>query len=157
MAAKPDVLERQTELEPVSLVPEEPAEHPLAKLQAVHDEATETSALANLLGRTLYAALLLPVLVLGAIALSDPPLTRGMSFSALVLMGAGALFFAYAKTSRAPFDRAALRAFSADLEAILLYTGFAWGAGAFLILPANTARLTPSMRWSRRVMAKSSS
>jgi hypothetical protein len=32
----------------------------------------------------------------------------------------------------------ALKSFAKDLSAILLYAGFAWGAGAFLALPAGT-------------------
>ena len=113
-------------------------EHPIARLQAAHDEAAETSQLANLLGRTRYLGLLLPLLALAAIVASHPPPTRALSFAVLVLMGAGALFYTHARSMRAPFDRAVLKTFSADLDAILFYAGFAWGAGAFLVLPIDT-------------------
>jgi hypothetical protein len=139
LAAQSEALSPETNLGPPDTVPtEEPAEHPLARLRAVHDEAEETSDLANLLGRAFYVGLLLPLLVAAAVVFFDPPWTRAASFCVLVLLGAGALFYAHTKAMRAPFDRATLKAFSAELDAILLYAGFAWGAGAFLVLPANT-------------------
>ena len=138
MAAQPKALAPDTNLEAIETAYDAVTdEHPLARLKAVHDEAAETSQLANLLGRSLYVGLLLPVLALAAIGLCDPPLTRGISFAVLVLMGACILLYAHGRAMRAPFDLAVLTTFSADLDAILLYTGFAWGAGAFLILPTN--------------------
>ena len=109
--------------------------HPFARLRAIHNEAEETSRLANLLGRTLYVGIALPVAALIAVALANPPAFRGLSFIVLTVMGAGAILFAYARAMRTPFDRACLRTFAADLDAIMLYAGFAWGAGAFLIVP----------------------
>lgn len=142
MVARPGALVPQTVLEPIESQPkpDQPptAAHPLARLKAVHDEAEERAALANLLGRTRTVGPLLPLLALAAIVLAHPPLARGVSFAVLVLMGAGALLYAQLRTMRVLFDHAALKSFSADLDAILLYSGFAWGAGAFLILPANT-------------------
>ena len=138
MAAQPRVLAPKNDLETLDIAEETPGEHPLATLRAMHDEAKETAELANLLGRTLYAGLLLPALVLAVVIFATPSVTRGLSFSVLVLTGAAVLCYAYARAMRTPFDRAALRAYSGEVVAILLYMGFAWGAGAFLILPANT-------------------
>ena len=138
MAAQPRVLAPKNDLETLGIAEETPDEHPLTTLRAMHDEAEETAELANRLGRTLYAVLLLPALVLAVVIFATPSVTRGLSFSVLVLTGAAALCCAYARAMRAPFDRAALRAHSGRVVAILLYTGFAWGAGAFLILPTNT-------------------
>jgi hypothetical protein len=138
MAAQFKPLAPETDLEPLDRVLEAPVEDPLETLRAVHDEAKETAELANLLGRALYAGLLLPLLVLAAVTLSNPQWMRAAGFSVLVLMGAGALLHAYGKAMRAPFDRTALKSFLTDLDAILLFTGFAWGAGALLILPVDT-------------------
>src|SRR6185369_9661770 len=53
----------------------------------------------------------------------------------LSLAGCAVLLAAYTRTMRAPFERAALLSFREDLKAVLLYAGFAWGAGAWLMLP----------------------
>jgi hypothetical protein len=115
----------------------------LLQLAMLHDEARETALLANLLGRAPYAAS-----ALGAAAL----ITAGLSFTqsstaalvtwlVLVAAGIGAIARAYANTIKAPFERVPLRAFSRDLSAILFYAGFAWGAGAFLAVPATASTL----------------
>ena len=57
------------------------APHPLERLRAIHVEAEQTSRLANLLGRTLYLSFLLPVLLVTALVLTAPPLTRAVSFT----------------------------------------------------------------------------
>jgi len=147
-AVKPDVeLDRPaiTEVEhpQPALAAGEP--HPFARLLAIRDEAEQTAYLANLLGRTLHLSILLPVLLVAALILAAPPLARAASFAMIVLMGVGALLHAYRRGMNAPFERTSLEKFSADLDAILLYAGFAWGAGAFLILPGNTDPATAVM------------
>lgn len=118
----------------------DPGAHPLAalaRLAELRDEAAETARLANLLGRTPLAAAVLAVpSVCVAFWLHDalaPLLTW------LVLVGAGqfALVRAYMTAIAAPFEREPLRMFSGDLVAIMLYVGFAWGAGCFLALPGS--------------------
>jgi hypothetical protein len=115
----------------------------LAQLARLHDEAQETALLANLLGRAPQVAAVLAVCAL---------LTAGFSFAAmptaeiaawLALTGAAiaAIWRAYAHAIEAPFERAMLKDFSGDLSAILLYAGFAWGAGAFLAVPAQASAL----------------
>jgi ABC-type Mn2+/Zn2+ transport system permease subunit len=44
---------------------------------------------------------------------------------------------AYATAAGRLFERAALHAFAQDLTAALVYSGCAWGAGAFLVLPGS--------------------
>ncbi len=111
----------------------------IVKLANLRTEAEETARLANLLGRSLYAAIVLPVL--GALTIG---LAEGMSLSSQLVWGgfvalsSVAMLRAYTHTIGQPFERAALKSFAKDLSAILLYTGFAWGAGAFLALPAAT-------------------
>ena len=139
MAAQSKAFSRKTDFEPLDAVQrEEPIGHTLTRLKAVHDEAEETSGLANLLGRTLYVALLLPLFLLAEVTFSRAPWMHAGSFCFLVLLATGVLVHTHTKAMCAPFDRETLKAFSANLDAILLYAGFAWGAGAFLILPATT-------------------
>jgi len=115
----------------------------LAQLARLHDEAQETALLANLLGRAPQAAFALAGCALLAAAVSFKVMPPAQIAVWLVLMGAGlaAIWRAYARAIEAPFERAALRDFAGDLSAILFYAGFAWGAGAFLALPAQPAAL----------------
>jgi hypothetical protein len=109
----------------------------IARLKLLHAEAEETARLANLLGRSLYAGIALPVL---------GTLTVGFTFETgpasqlvwciLVTAVALAMLAAYRRAMRRPFERGALKDFAKDLSAILLFAGFAWGSGAFLALPA---------------------
>jgi hypothetical protein len=112
---------------------------PVSRLSAIHAEAEETALLANLLGRTLYAGLVLAGAAGLAIAVAQAPLAREISWGLLMLIGSGALIWSYVRTIRTSFERAALRNFGEDLSAILFYAGFAWGAGAFLILPPDAS------------------
>ena len=110
-----------------------------AKLAYLHEEARETARLANLLGRSLYAAIALSALAILAITLNDGTWqARALVWCAFVAAAAVAMLRNYAHTIGQPFERAALRSFAKDMSAILLYAGFAWGSGAFLLLPAGT-------------------
>ncbi len=114
----------------------------VSRLAALHHEAEETARLANLLGRTPYAAALLVAgcgLTTTMAAAADPAALT--AWLLLVLFGISALVRAYGQAMRAPFERAPLQAFSQDLTAMLTYAGFAWGAGAFLALPVQTGLL----------------
>lgn len=109
----------------------------LAQLSRMHLETVETARLANLLGRSLYTMVALAafgLLVLAAGGEVAPTIAWA------VLMGVAVLALArtYRHAMAQPFERAALQAFAQDLSACLLYAGFAWGAGAFLALPAAT-------------------
>src|SRR5580658_9897423 len=81
----------------------------LTRLSQLHDEAAKTALLANLLGRATYAA------------------------AVLAAAGVGAAARAYTKAIRAPFELGTLQGFARDLSAILVYAGFAFGAGAILV------------------------
>jgi hypothetical protein len=111
----------------------------LARLAALHDEAAETALLANLLGRAPYAAGAIAAAAVATALLSLPVASFAGLATWLVLVFAGIVAAArfYAKTIHAPFERAGLKAFAGDMSAVLLYAGFAWGAGAFLALPAS--------------------
>jgi hypothetical protein len=108
----------------------------IERLAVLHDEARETAILANLLDRTPYVAAALTVFAGAAIftGMSTLPVAEPATWAVLMLIGVGAIIRSYARTISQPFELGALRDFSADLQAILLYCGFAWGAGAYLAL-----------------------
>lgn len=112
----------------------------LAKLKLLHSEAEETARLANLLGRSLYAGIAMPVLAVLTIGFAVDMRPDSQLVWCLFVAGvAGAILLAYRKAMRRPFERPALKDFAKDLSAALLFAGFAWGSGAFLALPSETA------------------
>jgi hypothetical protein len=133
-------------VEPVVFRRESPAKSSpagaISKLARLHAEAEETARLANFLGRSLYAAVGLVLLAVLAAGLADgADLTRQLVWCGFVGAASLAVGIAYAHAIRRPFERAALKDFAKDISAILLFAGFAWGAGAFLALPAETGVL----------------
>ena len=109
----------------------------LAKLKVLHGEAEETARLANLLGRSAYVGMALPFLAIVTMGLAVE-MSPASQLVWLVFVGAVALamLIAYRYAIMSPFEPAALKTYAKDLSAILLFAGFAWGAGAFLALPA---------------------
>ena len=111
----------------------------LTTLAALYDEAAQTSALANLLGRTSWLGAAFIVGAGGAFlaahgSVRDLPLiVPSLVWLVFALAGAAALLRLYRHAIRSPFERAALTAFESDLRAVLLYAGCAWGAGAFFL------------------------
>lgn len=112
--------------------------NPMALLAALHEEAQETSRLANLLGRSIHVAVALPVLAGAALAFGNNGVAEASAWMCFILAASIAIALAYRRTIGRPFERAALRSFSQDLSAILVFAGAAWGAGAFLALAAGT-------------------
>ncbi len=111
----------------------------LSRLPALHAEAIETSRLANQVGRAPAAAGLLAAagaIVFGC-AIGSTALLPLLVWSFFVTSAAIALLAILARASRTPFDLPSLRGFASDMNAALLYAGFAWGAGVFLAVPAN--------------------
>ena len=118
-------------------------ENDLLRLAALHREAEETARLANLLGRGPQVAAMLAIAagLVAGLSFMSAETTALAAWLVLVLVGVGALARSYSLAIHAPFERAPLIAFSLDLQAILTYCGFAWGAGAFLVLPDTTGPL----------------
>lgn len=114
------------------------ARHPVTRLALLHAEAQETARLANLLGRSLHAASALVLMGIAALAFGGAGLAESVTWAIFVIAAAGAIVAAYRRTIGQPFEPAALKSFSQDLRAILVFAGFAWGAGAFLALSAGT-------------------
>jgi hypothetical protein len=113
------------------------ARHPVARLADLHREAEETARLANLLGRSVHVAVALPVLAAAALAAGRIGLAESAAWMFFVLVASAAIGVAWRRTIGQPFERAALGSFAKDLSAILVFAGVAWGAGAFLALPAD--------------------
>jgi hypothetical protein len=113
----------------------------LVQLAMLHDEARETAMLANLLGRAPQVALVLAglALVTAALTFTQVSIVLLAAWLALVAAGIAAIARAFSYTIKAPFERVPLRSFATDLSAILFFAGFAWGAGAFLAVPATAS------------------
>ena len=111
----------------------------ITKLAQLHAEAEETARLANLLGRSLYAAIAMPLLAVLTVGLAQSvDLARQLVWCAFVAAASIAILVAYARAIRRPFDRESLKHFAKDISAILLFAGFAWGAGGFLAMPPGS-------------------
>jgi hypothetical protein len=121
-------------------ISQNPAFDPVAKLRVLHDEAREIAMLANLLGRAPYAASFLGVcvIIVSASSLGAMPKPELATWSVLMLIGVGAMLRSYRQAIAAPFERSSLRNFARDFVAISAYSGFAWGAGAYLALQPTT-------------------
>lgn len=113
--------------------------HPVTRLATLHAEAQETARLANLLGRSIHAASALVLMGIATLALGGAGLAESVTWMIFVLAAAGAIVAAYRRTIVRPFELAALKSFSQDLRAILVFAGVAWGAGAFLALSASVS------------------
>ena len=113
--------------------------HPVARLAMLHAEAQETARLANLLGRSIHAASALVLMGIAALAFGGAGIVESVTWAVFVLAGAAAIVASYRRAIGQPFERAALKSFSQDLHAILVFAGFAWGAGAFLALSADAS------------------
>jgi len=110
------------------------------RLAALHAEATETARLANLLGRGGALAGAIAGFALAAAAmLSTLTGAATLAWMLLCFAGAAVLGMTTVRTLRAPFERPALLTFREDMKAVLLYAGFAWGAGAWLMLPYDAS------------------
>jgi len=111
--------------------------HPVARLAELHEEAEETARLANLLGRSIHLAIALPVLAAATLVAGRVDWPQTVAWSLFTIGASIAVVIAYRRAIGRPFERAVLKSFSQDLNAILVFAGFAWGAGAFLALPAD--------------------
>ena len=115
----------------------------LSRLPQIHAESAETTSLAHFLRAAVPAAGILTVSGGAALALAGGAgLQQEFAWSALVLLGVAAMVRSYIKSVAQAFDRAPLRESAKDLRAIFFYAGFAWGAGAFLLLGGNPVPVT---------------
>lgn len=111
----------------------------IARLSALRDESVETARLARLLERATHAVLALGLSASAVAAQWEGELAPLLVW--LVLLGAGmvAVFRVYDSSVGSPFELVQLQGRSGDLSVILLYVGFAWGMGSFLVLAPDAS------------------
>jgi hypothetical protein len=110
----------------------------LDQLARLHVETSEASRLVKFLRSAVHAASLFMlmgtcVLLLGG----GPTIGHNFAWAALILIGVTALLYSFIRTNAAVFGRAPVSEAARNLRAILFYMGAAWGAGAFLAVPAS--------------------
>jgi hypothetical protein len=109
----------------------------LDQLARLHRESRETSRLARFLASSVHAAFLF--MLMSALVLflgRTETIGRGFSWALMILVGVLALLECYIRTHAALFSGAP-SARAKELRMVFLYMGFGWGAGAFLVLPAD--------------------
>lgn len=112
----------------------------LDQLVFLHRQAHQTLQLSQFLARSPAACIAL--MVAGAAALvwasccDGGTLKTDFAWSALVLLGIIALTRNFIRGFARSLRRAPLEEATADLRVLLLYSGAAWGLGAFLVMPA---------------------
>lgn len=115
----------------------------LDRLRQIHAEGSQAARLALFLQGAVHAAGALMLLGIAALAFAaDTSLPPCFVWSLLVLGGIGALLHSYIRSTAAAVDRAPTAKAVKALRAILLYAGFAWGMGAFLVLSPESGLVT---------------
>ena len=107
----------------------------LARLPRLQDEAGRNLATAALLSRSPQACVLLMLLGAAALLTGGGTLKADFAWAALVLIGVVAMTRNYIRGFARSLRRVPLAEAASDLRALLLYTGAAWGIGAFLVMP----------------------
>jgi hypothetical protein len=107
----------------------------LARLSHLHGEARADLSLNGMLARSPQACVLL--MVGGALVLmaSDASLKCDFAWAAALLMGVLAMTRNYIRGFARSLRRVPLQEAASDLRTLLLYTGMAWGTGAFVVMP----------------------
>ena len=106
------------------------------RLVRLHAETSEAGRLVVFLRAALNAASVFMLMGTCVLLLGGATLAHNFAWAALMLVGVTALLYSYIRTNAAVFDRAPISESARNLRLIFLYMGFAWGAGAFLAVPA---------------------
>ena len=107
------------------------------QLARLHVETSEVGRLVMFLRASLNSASLF--MLMGTCVLflgGDATMPRNFAWATIMLAGVVGLLYSYIRTNAAVFDRAPVSVSARHLRLIFLYMGFAWGAGAFLAVPA---------------------
>ena len=107
----------------------------LARLPQLHGEAGRNLATATFLARSPQASVVLMALGGAVLLAGGGTLKADFAWAALVLIGIVAMTRNYIRGFARSLRRLPLAEAAADLRALLLYTGAAWGVGAFLVMP----------------------
>lgn len=120
-----------------------PDDNAIARLRALHGEAGRDLALAQFVARVPTSCVVLmatgALILLWAAAADGAGLKGGFAWAALVLLGIVAMIGLHIRSFARSLRRTPLAQAASDLRLLLLYTGTAWGGGAFLILPDRPA------------------
>ena len=114
----------------------------LDQLARLHQETRQTSRLARFFASSVHAAflfMLMTVLVLLVLGKTGS-LGRDFFWAVMILAGVLVLLECHIRTHAALFSEEPSARIT-ELRMIFLYMGFAWGAGAFLVLPADSGIL----------------
>lgn len=116
----------------------------LSRLPALHGEASRNMVLSRFLARSPQACITL--MLVGAVVLTwssagagAASLKADFAWVSLVLIGIVGMTRNYIRGFARSLRRVPLQEAASDLRMLLLYTGAAWGAGAFLVMPGLPA------------------
>lgn len=107
------------------------------RLARLHVETSEVSRLVMFLRASLNSASLFMLMGTCVLFLGRAPMARNFVWAAIMLTGVMGLLYSYIRTNAAVFDRPPVSVSARNLRLIFLYMGVAWGAGAFLAVPAT--------------------
>lgn len=115
----------------------------LRRLSLLHQEGARNVGLLRFLARSPSASIVLmsagALTLLWAGASGGGTLKADFGWAALVLLGIVAMTRNFIRGYARSLRRLPLEEAVADLRMLLFYTGMAWGAGAFLVMPALPA------------------
>lgn len=113
----------------------------LDRLALLHRETRQTTHLARFLASSVHAAFLFMLMTVLAFLLArTESIGRDFSWAVLILAGVLAILQCHVRAHAALFSEAPTSA-AKELRVVFLYMGLAWGAGAFLVLPADSGIL----------------
>jgi hypothetical protein len=110
----------------------------LDQLVRLHRETRQSDRLARFLAGAVHAAFLFMLMTTLVLVLArNHTIGRDFSWALLILIGVMGFLRCYIRTHAALSHPASFARTANALRLVLLYTGVAWGAGAFLVLPAQ--------------------
>ena len=107
----------------------------LAQLPRLHGEASRNLGLTRFLSRSPQACVSLMLAGMAMLILGAGTLKAEFAWSVLVLIGIVAMTRNFIRGFARSLRRVPLQEAASDLRMLLLYTGAAWGSGAFLVMP----------------------
>lgn len=113
----------------------------LAQLPRLHGEASRNHALTRFLSRSPQACVTLMLAGTAMLILGGGTLKAEFAWAVLVLIGIVAMTRNFIRGFARSLRRVPLEEAASDLRVLLLYTGAAWGSGAFLVMPNLPAPL----------------
>ncbi len=113
----------------------------LAQLPRLHGEASRNLGLTQFLSRSPQACVTLMLAGTAMLMLGGGTLKAEFAWAVLVLIGIVAMTRNFIRGFARSLRRVPLEEAASDLRVLLLYTGAAWGSGAFLVMPSLPAPL----------------